>query len=173
MKKLFLLFTLAQLLNASQLQVLPFVDVKKFSGLWYEIARTYNSFQDKCVASSVEYVLGEESEYKVYNRCFDTQIGGELIEYSGTAKGVDEKTNVAKLDMTYFWIFTKRYEIYYLEEDFSAALVADEELEQLWIMSRTPKIEEQKLQKILALLENKMDLSRLIYTPQDDKGTYK
>ena len=173
MKNLLLLTLLTSFIYASPLQVLPFVSAQKFSGLWYEIARTYNSFQDKCVGSSVEYILNEQNEYEVYNRCFDTKIGGKLIEFNGSAEGVQEKENVAKLDMTYFWIFTKRYEIYYLEEDYSAALVADKELDQLWIMSRTPRIDEKKLQNILALLEGKMDLQRLIYTPQDTQGRYK
>lgn len=62
-------------LFSAQLEVVPYVSVQKFSGLWYEIARTYNSYQDKCVASSVEYVLDENNEYEVHNRCFDTVIG--------------------------------------------------------------------------------------------------
>ena len=173
MKNLILIFLFAYSLWASELKVVPYVSPQKFSGLWYEIARTYNSYQDKCVASSVEYILDEENEYEVHNRCFDTTIGGELIEYEGSAESGDDNDNMSKIDMTYFWIFTKRYEIYYLEEDYSSAVVADTELDQLWIMSRTPKIQEQKLQKILALLENKMDLKRLIYTPQDPKGRYK
>lgn len=160
-------------LFSAQLEVVPYVSVQKFSGLWYEIARTYNSYQDKCVASSVEYVLDEDNEYEVYNRCFDTVIGGELIAYEGSAESAHDDDNMSKIDMTYFWIFTKRYEIYYLEEDYSIAVVADIELDQLWIMSRTPKIQEKKLQQILALLENKMDLKRLIFTPQDPKGRYK
>jgi apolipoprotein D and lipocalin family protein len=80
---------------------------------------------------------------------------------------------MSKIDMTYFWIFTKSYGVYYLEDDYSSAVVADSELEQLWIMSRTPKMQEEKLQKILALLENKMNLKSLIFTPQDPKGRYK
>ena len=43
----------------------------------------------------------------------------------------------------------------------------------LWIMSRTPKVNEEKLQNILTLLEGNMDLKRLIYTPQDTQGRYK
>ncbi|MFT7005295.1 MAG: apolipoprotein D and lipocalin family protein, partial [Sulfurimonas sp.] len=115
----------------------------------------------------------DESQYEVRNRCFDTTIGGELIEFKGSAEPSDENNNMSKIDMTYFWIFTKRYEVYYLEDDYSTAVVSDSEFEQLWIMSRTPKMQEEKLKKILSLLENKMDLKNLIYTPQDAKGRYK
>jgi len=173
MKNLTLILLFVHSLFGAQLDVVPYVSVQKFSGLWYEIARTYNSYQDKCVASSVEYVLDENNEYEVYNRCFDTTIGGELIAYEGSAESANSDDNMSKIDMTYFWIFTKSYGVYYLEDDYSTAVVADSEFEQLWIMSRTPKIDENKLKKILALLENKMDLQNLIYTPQDEKGRYK
>jgi apolipoprotein D and lipocalin family protein len=173
MKNLIIILLTVQFLNASKLQSVPYVDAQKFSGLWYEIARTYNSFQKTCVASSVEYLWQEDKTYEVRNRCFDTKIGGDLIEYKGVAKGSLEAVNVSQLDMTYFWIFTKTYHVYYLEEDYSFALMADADLENLWIMSRTPKVDERKLQKVLTLLQGEIDLSKLIYTPHDEQGTYK
>jgi len=171
MKNLLALIVLTSYMYASALQVVPYVNAQKFSGLWYEIARTYNSFQEKCVGSSVEYILDENNEYEVFNRCFDTKIGGKLIQYNGSAEG--GKENMANIDMTYFWIFTKRYGIYYIQDDYSTALVADKEFDQVWIMSRTPRMDEKKLENILALLEGEMDLKRLIYTPQDAQGRYK
>jgi len=173
MKNLFILFLLTYSLQSSQLKPLEYVNVQKFSGLWYEIARTYNYYQRRCVGSSVEYILTPEQEYDVYNRCFDTTLDGKLIEYNGSAKGAKEKENVSTLDMTYFWIFTKHYYVYFFADDFNTAVVADDKLDNLWIMSRTPQISKQKLQNILALLKDNMDLKRLIYTPQDKQGRYK
>lgn len=173
MKKLLPMFILLTSLSGASLESVTYVNPQKFSGLWYEIARTYNSYQEKCVASSVEYVLRDVNKYDVYNRCFDTKIGGELIEYKGTAQPSKAEANMSSIDMTYFWIFTKTYEVYYLDEDYSSAIVADKELGEVWIMSRTPKIQEQKLQTIVALLADKMDVKKLIYTPQDEKGKYK
>lgn len=173
MKKLLLLLIITALSANSELQKVEYVNPEKFSGLWYEIARTYNAYQKKCVASSVEYILRNEQEYRVYNRCFDSKIGGELIEYKGSAEPADSDSNMAKLDMTYYWIFTKRYYVYYLENDYSAALIADSTLDQLWIMSRTPKMNENQLQNILSFLADKVELNKLIFTPQDEKGRYK
>jgi len=149
-----------------------YVDIKKFSGLWYEVARTYNSYQEECVASSVEYALQEDSTYKVFNRCFKNVIGGDLIEYSGTAEPTIGNS-MSKIDMTYYYIFTREYRVIYLEKDYSAAVVADKEMDQVWVMSRKPELSKRKLKKILAKLEKNMDLKRLIYTPQDKKGRYK
>jgi apolipoprotein D and lipocalin family protein len=150
----------------------PHVDSKRFSGLWYEVARTYNDFEKDCVAATVEYVLVDEHEYDVHNRCFDTVIGGELIEYNGSAEPA-EGTTMSRIDMTYFWFFTQEYRIIHLEPDYSSAVVVDESMEQVWIMHREPFMPEERLQRILALLKPHMALERLIYTPQDKEGRYR
>ena len=167
---IFILFS-TLLLSKSPIPV-PHVDIKKFSGLWYEVARTYNSYQKDCVASSVEYALQEDNTYKVFNRCFENVIGGDLIEYKGSAEAVDGQS-MSKLDMTYFFIFSKEYRVIHLEKDYSAAVVADKEMDQVWIMSKKPTLQKQKFNQILAKLGKNMDLERLIYTPQDEKGRYK
>lgn len=150
----------------------PEVNIKKFSGLWYEIARTYNSYQKKCVASSVEYRLQKDNSYKVFNRCFEKTIGGKLIEYKGIAEAQNGR-DMSNIEMTYYYVFSKNYRVIYLERDYSAAVVADAKMEQVWVMSRKPLISRKKLKRILAKLDRSMDLKRLIYTPQDKKGRYK
>lgn len=150
----------------------PHVDITKFSGLWYEVARTYNDYEKNCVAATVEYALQDDNTYKIYNRCFEHDIGGDLIEYRGTARSVDG-SSMSKIDMTYYYFFTTEYRVIHLENDYSAAVVADEDMEQVWIMSRKPTLSKRKFDKILTRLENNMDLNRLIYTPQDKQGRYK
>ncbi|MFC2074575.1 lipocalin family protein [Campylobacterota bacterium] len=157
---------------AETMQPVSFVDSKRFSGLWYEIARTYNDYEKDCVAATVEYILEEENQYRVYNRCFDTTMTGDLILYEGTAEPL-EGDSMHQIEMTYFWIFSKDYNVLYLEEDYSTAIISDKHFEQLWIMHRKPEISQEKLATLLALLENSMNLDRLIYTPQDPQGRYK
>lgn len=172
MKKIFLFLIFSTLIFAQKLEPVASVDAQKFSGLWYEIARTYNSYQEKCVASSVEYKLVQPLKYEVFNRCFDSKIGGELIEYTGDAEPTSGES-MSSIDMTYFWIFTKTYSIYFLSDDYSYAVVADKDFEQVWIMSRKPMMPKDKLTEILALLQNAMDIQSFIYTPQDEKGRYR
>ena len=143
------------------------VDVKKFSGLWYEIARIENSFQTSCVASSVEYQLQEDNSYKVFNRCFENDFDGKLIEYKGSAK-----LEQNKLDMTYFYILNSTYNITYIN-DYKTAVVANDDYSNLWIMSRTPSINKNELNKILKDLKNKINLKDLVFTKVNPKGIYK
>lgn len=171
MKYLLLIFLSIVTLHADILKPVSFVSPSKFSGLWYEIARTYNSYQDKCVASTVEYQLVKPLEYKVFNRCFESVIGGELIEYNGTAEPTEGKS-MSSIDMTYFWFFTKNYHVYYLDENYNYAVVADKFFEQVWIMSRTPFMPAEKLDAIKKDLGYSINLDTLIYTPQDEKGRY-
>jgi apolipoprotein D and lipocalin family protein len=158
---------------ASSPKAVTYVDANRFSGLWYEIARTYNSFEKDCVAASVEYTIVEPYEYKINNRCFDTVIGAELIEYEGSAKASNDDKNINYLDMTYFWIFTKSYKVVYLESDYQKAIIVDNDMNSVWIMSRTPLIETTKLNQMVQFLSMYMDTSKLIYTPQDEQGRYK
>tara|TARA_B110000046_G_C12951723_1_gene380467 strand:- start:261 stop:779 length:519 start_codon:yes stop_codon:yes gene_type:complete len=172
MKYLMLLLLILFNAYASSLKTVNYVSPQKFSELWYEIARTYNFMQYKCVASSVEYILTPKNEYKVYNRCFDTTIGAKLIEFSGTAEPLNED-NMSKINMTYFLFFSKEYGIYYLDDDYTSALVANEDFENVWIISRKPFMQKTTLEKIEQLLETQIDLESLIYTPQDKEGRYK
>lgn len=143
------------------------VDIKKFSGLWYEIARVENSFQTSCVASSVEYKLLEDNTYDVFNRCFENEVNGKLIEYNGFAKIENNE-----IFMRYFFVFTTSYKIEYLN-NYQTAVVANDEYSNLWIMSRTPNIDKVELENILKSLEKKMDISKLVFTKLDPKGRFK
>lgn len=145
-------------------------DKKKFSGLWYEIARTYNSFQENCVASSVEYILKDDS-YEVFNRCFENELDGKLIQYNGNAK-ISQPENNIDLDMTYFYLFTSSYKIIYLN-NYETAIITNDDYSNLWIMSRVPSINKSELAIILKDLADKMDTSKLIFTKLDPKGRYK
>ena len=143
------------------------IDKVKFSGLWYEIARVENKFQTSCVASSVEYVLEDDGTYNVFNRCFENELNGKLIEYNGSAELENNE-----LFMRYFLVFTSSYKIEYIN-DYKTAVITNNDYSNVWIMSRTPNIDKFELENILKNLEKKMDTSKLIFTKLDPKGKYK
>ncbi len=165
MLKLFFLF-FATLAFGAGIQNPSYVDTKKFSGLWYEIARTYNSYEKECVASSVEYLL-EDDGYDVYNRCLQNSFDGKLIEYHGKGTSLNGK-DMSGLKLTYFYVFSKKYRVIYLN-DYKFAVLSDDGYKNLWIMSRTPKMPKAELAMILNSLNKKMDTQKLIFTPQNER----
>lgn len=170
MKYIFILLLSSSLFANTPLENQSF-DIKKFSGLWYEIARVENSYQESCVASSVEYILQEDNSYNVFNRCFENTLDGKLIEYNGSAKKIQEN-NISKLKMRYFYFFTKEYNIIYIN-NYETAVVSNDDFSSVWIMSRTPSINNDELESIIKKLKNKMNTSKLIFTKLDPKGRYK
>lgn len=148
------------------------VSPKSFVGLWYEIARTYNKFEENCVAPTIEYEYINNNELKVFNRCFENQIGSNLISYTGIAKSLEDN-NLARFKKTYYWIFTKEYRIIYLDKLYKTAIMSDKEMQNVWIMHRNPFMQKDKLDDIINYLNNYMDTSKLIFTKQDKNGRYK
>lgn len=167
--KSILILLLALASWASTLPAVATVEPKSFSGLWYEIARTYNDYEKNCVAATVEYKLKQHDAYDVTNRCFDKKIGADLIVYNGTGKTLTPNS-ASKLKLTYFWVFSREYHIVHWDETY--AVMASPDFNNLWIMSRTPQMPKNKLDAILTKLSQVMDTKKLIFTPQDPKGRY-
>ena len=75
------------------------VDLKNYAGLWYEIARIPNSFQDQCVkGTTAKYTIKENGEISVLNSCIDED--GEVDNAEGVARVVDKNSN-AKLEVSF------------------------------------------------------------------------
>ena len=159
-------------ISAKAPKPVDYVDAKSFSGLWYEIARTENSFQKECVAATVEYNLTKNLEYKVKNRCYDSKFGGDVIEYNGIAKASDGNI-MSQIDMTYFWVFTKQYRIIYLDKNYTSAIMVDNDMEYVWVINREPSMKKEKLDNIISFLSKHMDTKKLIFSSQDLRGKEK
>lgn len=147
------------------LTVVPSVDLAKYAGQWYEIARLPNRFEKKCVSSvTATYSLRADGKIDVLNQC--KKASGKLQTAKGKAKVVDKKSN-AKLKVTFFWPFYGDYWILDLGANYEYSVVGDESRKYLWILSRTPQIDEALYQGLLAKMANQgFDTSRMIKTPQ-------
>jgi apolipoprotein D and lipocalin family protein len=148
------------------LQVVSHVDKKKYLGKWYEIARYPHSFEEGCYAVTANYTLQDDGSIEVINRCRQGGLDGELDEAIGTANFVDTQTN-AKLEVTFFWPFYGDYWIIDLDENYQYAVVSEPDRQYLWILSRTPTMDESLYEQLTAKLKNNgFDLSFLTKTPQ-------
>jgi apolipoprotein D and lipocalin family protein len=148
-------------------RVVPYVDLERYQGDWYEIARYPNRFQKGCVGSRATYNLNRDGTVSVLNRCFDGSFTGKLRSATGKARVVDPKTN-AKLKVTFFWPFRGDYWIIDLGRDYEYAVVGHPQRTYLWILSRTKKMEDAVYEAILdRLKEQGYDVTRLMKTEQE------
>jgi apolipoprotein D and lipocalin family protein len=149
-----------------QLRVVSHVDLGRYQGDWYEIARYPNRFQKGCVGSMATYTLNSDGTVGVLNRCFDGSFEGKLRSVRGRARVVDPETN-AKLKVTFFWPFRGDYWIIDLGKHYEYAVVGLPERTYLWILSRTKKMDDEIYKSILSRLEEQgYDITRLIKTEQ-------
>ncbi len=148
------------------------VDLDRYLGLWYEIASYPTFFNRDLVGTTAEYSLRDDGLIRVYNRAFVGDFDGPIDDIEGTARVVDTQTN-AKLAVSFASVpfgnlFEGRYWIIDLDEEaYSYAVVSDPFRSTLFILSRSPQIDEAVLDAILDRLEAQgFDLTRLTYTPQ-------
>jgi len=152
---------------AAPLEAVPFVDLTRYIGQWYEISRYPHRFQEGCFGSRATYSMREDGNIAVLNECYEGSFSGTLRNAKGTAKVVDKKSN-AKLKVSFFWPFTGDYWIIDLGKDYEYAVVGHPARTYLWILSRTKKMDEKLYREILERLEAKgYDTTKLISTRQE------
>jgi apolipoprotein D and lipocalin family protein len=130
------------------LPVVPNVDLERYAGLWYEIASLPVRQQRGCVCTTAEYVLRDDGTIGVINRCLDGSPAGKEKKVSGKAFPV-EGTGNAKLKVQFFWPFRGDYWIIDLADDYSYAVVGVPSRKYVWILSRTPNMDEEMLTMLL------------------------
>ena len=147
-----------------ELNVVPYVDIDRYLGKWYEIALYPNWFEKGCFSSTAFYEKLENNKIKVTNQCRMYSRDGDLNEAVGTAFITDRKSN-AKLKVQFFWPFKGDYWIVELDSDYKYAVVSEPGRQYLWILSRTPEIEPKKLLALKERIKEKgFDLNYLVLT---------
>lgn len=156
----------------SELSAVPSLEVARYMGTWYEIAKYPNWFQKNCSGETrAEYALMDDGRVKVVNRCRLTS--GEMNEASAVARQLGPATS-AKLEvrfapagMSFLPFVWGDYWVIDLDEGYQLVAVSEPKREYLWILSRTKQVNPQQYQALLSRLQQKgFDLSKLEPTPQ-------
>jgi apolipoprotein D and lipocalin family protein len=151
------------------LETVDFVNLSRYVGQWYEIARYHHKFQEGCVGSRATYSLRDDGKIAVINECYDGSFSGKLRTAKGKAWVVDTKTN-ARLKVSFFWPFAGDYWIIDLGKNYEYAVVGHPARKYLWILSRTPEMSEDVYNNIITGLEKQgYDTAKLIRTEQQHK----
>lgn len=177
MKKLlftiFYLFLFTYPPALAEQSTVPFVDLTRYVGKWYEIAAIPQSFQKDCMRDvTAEYSMEKNGKLKVINSCIDAENKRKFAE--GRAKVVDTETN-AKLKVTFVkfidWIFAFAgdYWVIDLDANYNHSVVGHPSKKYAWILSRNPTLSDRDLREIqLSLEEQGYDSCQLLMTIQSN-----
>jgi apolipoprotein D and lipocalin family protein len=127
--------------STQELSIVDQVDIQKYLGTWYEIARLPNSFEKGLECVTATYTLKDNGKIEVLNK-------GRSIEkenVSKSAKGtawVPDAEYPGRLKVTFFWPFSGNYYIMALDENYQYALVGDPSRKYLWVLSRSKTLDD-------------------------------
>ncbi len=150
------------------------VDLQRYVGTYYEIARFPNRFQKQCVGEvTATYVVRTDGRIDVINRCRTGD--GTITEARGIAKRAGKDPSNAKLKVRFapaILSFIPKvwgdYWILGVGPDYSYAVIGDPSRSYLWILSRTPVMPDLSYRQALEIANsNGYDTGRLVKTPQE------
>lgn len=153
--------------------VVKSVDLKRYAGTWYEIARFPNRFQNQCAGEVIAtYTLRPDGRIDVVNRC--RKRDGTIEDAAGIARLAGDDASGARLKVRFAPAFLSflpfvwgDYWILGLGAEYDWALVGDPGRDYLWILARTPTVVDTVYRQAVTIArDNGFDVSRLVKTPQ-------
>lgn len=137
------------------------VDLNRYVGSWYEIARFDHTFERGLSYAMAKYTLRDDGKIDVLNT-------GIKDGRAKDAEGIAKTTGVpGLLRVSFFGPFFGDYRIMMLDEDYQYVLVGGSNHKYLWILSRTPQLKESTRTLILAEAERRgYDTQKLIWVKQ-------
>ncbi len=147
--------------------VVASVDLNRYKGTWYEIARLPNFFERKLKCISATYTLRNDGKIDVLNK-------GNYItnpQKSSSAEGIawiPDKSSPAKLKVRFFWPFSGDYWIMYLDQDYRYVLIGEPSYKYLWILCREKELDETTYKMLLQkAIDNGYDVKSIIRVEHD------
>lgn len=120
--------------------VVDSVDIERYMGTWYEIARFPHSFEKNLVGVTATYSKGKKDKIKVVNQGYKFTLDGKHSVANGKAK-MPDKNKSAQLKVSFFLFFYGDYYILEPDENYQYALIGSSSPNYLWILSRTPQMD--------------------------------
>lgn len=137
------------------------VDLNRYLGSWYEIAKYDHYFERDLDYAMARYTLRDDGKIDVLNT-------GIKDGRAKDAKGIAKTTDVpGLLRVSFFGPFFADYRIMMLDENYQYVLVGGGTDKYLWILSRTPQLDDATQSLILAEADRRgYDTSKLIWVKQ-------
>lgn len=157
---------------ASDLEPVRSLDLERYLGTWYEIARYPNRFERKCAGfTTATYSARPDGRIKVENRCRledgSTDVAEGVARRCGPPGSPRLKVRFAPALLSFLPPVWGDYWVIDIDRNYGLAAVSEPGRDYLWILSRTPQVEKRALDALLARLSGQgFDLRKLVYTPQ-------
>jgi len=149
------------------LATVPELDLTRYTGKWYEIARLPNRFEDGLKCITAEYGIRDDGKVSVTNRGVNESDPADINESTGYAKVPDSKVP-GVLKVTFFWPFFGDYYVIDLDPAYQWSLVGSPDRDYLWILSRSETLEQSTIDRLLKKAQGEgFDITQLIFTPHD------
>ena len=129
------------------LTTVPSLDLDRYMGTWFELASFPQSFQAGCTATTATYTKQSDGTIEVKNECRLGSPAGESKVALGRARAGDSP---AKLQVSFFGPFWADYWVIGLADDYSWAVVGHPSRDYLWILSRTPALDDATYARIVS-----------------------
>lgn len=151
-----------QIPDQSIQQDFPF-ELEKYLGTWYEIARFDHRFERDLEYVTASYSLNEDGSIRVLNQGVKN---GKKKKAQGKARRAKTGSD-RNLEVSFFLNFYSPYNILELDEHYQMVLIGSNSPNYLWILSRTPVINETQLNRMLEKASQRgYDIKKLIYVEQ-------
>ena len=144
------------------------LDLHRYMGLWYEIARYENRFEYGLVDVTATYTLRPDGMIRVENRGCKRNSPYDICKTANGHAKIPDPTQPGKLKVSFFLSFYSDYYVLELdEENYNYALVGSSTDKYLWILSRTPQLPEEIKKKLVTAAERRgYDTSQLKWIEQ-------
>lgn len=146
------------------------LELGRYLGGWYEIARYQHGFEKNLVGAKAEYSLRDDGRIQVVNSGFKNTLDGRYTSVKAVAWRPDE-TVAGALKVKFFNLFTSDYLVFGLDqENYQWALVGDNNRKYLWFLSRTPEVSPELLEEMkMMATEQGYDLTKVFMVPQKER----
>ncbi len=143
------------------------LDIERYLGKWYEISRFDHRFEHGLVSVTANYSLRDDGKIKVVNSGYKDSFNGKFSQAVGKAKIPNPKSEPAKLKVSFFLFFYGDYYVMELDEDYQWAVIGSSSDNYLWILSRTPQMDESIYDELISrLIQRGYDVNKLINVEQ-------
>lgn len=149
------------------------LDLDRYAGLWYEIARLPNGHQKKCAGDVTAYYTPlEDDRLEVVNSC--ARDDGRRVAAAGIAKVADKDGPPSKLKVRFApgilswipWVWAD-YWVLDVDPDYRHSLVGTPDHDNLWMLARTPHIDQATFERLVETARDQgFDVDELVLTPQ-------